>query len=114
MASEKMNHYNKDFDNDPSRTTNYQASLENLQQEKLRIDQQYQETLQRLQQERVTQERLATERIEQLRQQEGYKVDLVEERINRLTTEKSEHEKHFWGKVDLLKQQMLKEEEIAA
>lgn len=94
-----------DFIDEVSNADNCYVNLENLNKNKMHLDEEYQDRLNALAEERLTQGRLYEERIEKLRRDEQYKYDLLQERMDRMAQEKAEHDRKIQEKLMLVQRE---------
>lgn len=92
----KREHIN--LTNEVSNADNCYINLENLNKNKVHLEEEYQSRLSALVEERMQQNRLYEERIEKLRQDEQYKHDLLQDRMAKMAEEKAAHDRKFHEK----------------
>ena len=95
-----------DFIDEVSNADNCYVNMENLNKNKMHLDEEYQDKLAALTDERTQQNRLYEERIAKLRQDEQYKHDLLQDRMARMVEEKAEHDRKFQEKLTSIQQEL--------
>lgn len=84
---------------------------EELQKEKIRLEDKYQRVMEELQRERVEQEKMYQAKINTVHDDDHYKEDIYREKINQLTEQKAREDQAFEEKIARLNQEMTSAEQ---
>lgn len=95
-----------DFIDEVSLADNSYIHLEDLNKNKIRLDEEYQDKLHTMAEEKMKQDRLYEERIAQLRKDEQYKQDLLGERMARMAKERAANDQELEQKIARIQQDL--------